>query len=101
VDGRQQLYGVVAAGAGGSLAALLMRVAQSGDAVVALPGVGDDGRAGLHVVGDEGMQRGGGHIGQRRVPLNKCDRQCKQPDGSTRLRARGRGGPTHPRRLRR
>ena len=53
-------------GRGGPLAAPLMGVAEPGQPVVAHPGIGDDLRARLDVVGDEGMQRGGGPVSQQR-----------------------------------
>jgi hypothetical protein len=55
----QQLAGVLAAGAGGPLAAPDMGITQLGDPVVAHPGVGDHRRARLDVAGEEGAQRAG------------------------------------------
>jgi hypothetical protein len=55
----QQLAGVLAAGTGRALAAPLVRVAECVDPAVTLPGIGDDGGAGLDVLADEPVQRGG------------------------------------------
>ena len=49
MDGGQQLVGIVPLGAGRTLAAPIMRVAQLRQPLVALPAIGDDGRARLDV----------------------------------------------------
>ena len=54
---RQQLTGIFAAGAGGTLAAAFAGVAQAPQPAVALPRVGDDGAARLDGAGDERVQR--------------------------------------------
>lgn len=68
MHGGQQLTGVFAAGPGGALAAPVVDVAELVNAAVALPGIGDHGRARLHMVGDEGVQRQGGRVRHRRHP---------------------------------
>src|SRR3974390_3894895 len=60
--------GVVAAGAGGPLAAPLVDIAEPGQPVVAHPRGGDDRHAGPDGPGDERVQRGGGPVGQHRHP---------------------------------
>ena len=54
---RQQFVGIFAACASGSLAAWLVDVAESVESAVSRPAIGDDRRAWLDVVGDEGMKR--------------------------------------------
>ena len=63
MDGGQQLAGVLPVGPGGALAPPVVDVAELVDAAVPLPCVGDHGRARLHVVGDEGVQRLRGRAG--------------------------------------
>jgi hypothetical protein len=65
VHGGQQLARVVAASAGGPLAAPLVGEAEPGQPVVAHPG-GDDRRPWLDMAGDEGMQRRSGPVSQQR-----------------------------------
>ena len=64
----QQLAGILPAGLGGALAAPVVDVAELAQAAVALPGVSDHRRARLNVIGDKGVLRLGGGIGQRRYP---------------------------------
>ena len=68
VNGGQQLAGILAAGAGGALAALFMGVAEAVQPVIALPRVGDDAGARLDVAGDERAQRGSRRVRQDRHP---------------------------------
>jgi hypothetical protein len=72
VHGGQQLARVVAASAGGPLAAPLVGVAEPGQPVVAHPGIGDDRRPWLDMAGDEGMQR-------RSVPVSQSRDQDEPP----------------------
>jgi len=64
----EQRAGVLSAGAGGPLAAPVVDVAERVQPAVALPGIGDYRGSRLDVVGDEGMRRVRGRIGQRRHP---------------------------------
>jgi len=68
VHGGQKLTGIFAAGAGGPLAAPLVDIAFSGQAVIAHPGVGDHGAARLDGAGDKRVQRLGRGIGQHLHP---------------------------------
>ena len=68
VHGGQQLTGILAAGAGSTLAAPLVHIAQAVQPVVAHPGVGDHGAARLDGAGDERAQRFSRGISQHRHP---------------------------------
>src|SRR6266511_5924189 len=64
----QHLVGILAAGTGRPLAAPVVDVAEPLQPAVARPPVGDDHRARLYVIGDEGVQRGTRGVGERRHP---------------------------------
>ena len=57
VDGGQQLAGILAAGAGGTLAAAFAGLAEARQPAVVLPRVGDHGAARLDGAGHERVQR--------------------------------------------
>src|SRR5262245_37896494 len=52
----EQLVGILPASSGGALAVSLVDVAKSVQPVISHPAVGDHGRSGLDVVGDEAVQ---------------------------------------------
>src|SRR5512144_2163016 len=86
MDGREQVTGVHPASTCRTLAAWFVDVAELVDAAVALPAVGDDAGARLDVVGNEGMHRLGGPVGQDRhpcpaVPARFLDLNCDAHHG--------------------
>ena len=89
--GGQELVGILAAGAGGALAAPLVAVAEPVQSVVAQPRVRHDVGSGLDVVGNEGVQGPGRPIchGRNPAPAEPARLANLDRDGGEHLLAPG------------